>query len=569
MMRRSTWMLALLIGCSFESAAAVETVDNRCGSDDDCNEGLCDGNICIDDSNASVEIAVEVLANDPDNQPTIPASWAFTSKEFSGSTVYDLQLPPIREVRGQVRWDGERVPAKLRFVRRMAGSVAPLQPVPIEVDTLREPEGGDGSEAYDFTTVLVAGETYDVTVLPTSDMVMSPIDASSPAIRSLPPLYLVAAIEGGERDATQRFDVTFPASLAEECADGDKNGCTLVAKVVSYDGEVDVPEAGLQVRAIDPLTGRVVSSIAETNTFGEFGIRVGEEPADYLIRVTTSATSEPRPAVSVDPEVVFEENPDEKVIRIPKTPAVQYSGRVRDENGASVPNATIRFLTTSVFDDTQLGLQGSFAESVNTNEDGSFGVALLPGFYTIAVTPPEDAETAWGVLTTEALVGEGTSGPEELVVPSRAELFGWVRTFQEEAAVGVTVSARANQSNALSSMHRSQEAVSNSLGGFTMRLDAGLYDMYVKVPSESGYPWSVEPALPIEGNAARTYRLVPPIPIEGDVLASDGVTVPGTLIRAYVLFEDETSSRPVQVGETTSDENGSYRLLIAPNLAGE
>lgn len=102
-----------------------------------------------------------------------------------------------------------------------------------------------------------------------------------------------------------------------------------------------------------------------------------------------------------------------------------------------------------------------------------------------------------------------------------------------------------------------------------MRLDAGLYDMYVKVPSESGYPWSVEPALPIEGNAARTYRLVPPIPIEGDVLASDGVTVPGTLIRAYVLFEDETSSRPVQVGETTSDENGSYRLLIAPNLAGE
>lgn len=568
MMRLCTLILALLAGCSFDSAAPVETVDNRCGGDADCNEGVCDGRICIDDSSASVEVAIEVLANDPDNQPTIPASWAFMSEEFSGPSMHDLRLPAIREVRGQVRWDGQRVPAKLRFVRRMADSVEPLQPVPIEVDTLREP-GGDGRDAYDFSTVLVAGETYDVSVLPTSDMVMTPLDASSPAIRSLPPLYLSTAIESGDDSVPQRFDVAFPAALADPCAEGVKTGCTLSAKVVSFDGEVEVAEAGLQVRAIDPSNGRVVSSIAETNSFGEFGIRVGDETEDYLIRVTTSASGEPRPAVSVDPSLVFEANPEEKIIRIPKTAAVQYSGRVRDESGASVPNATIRFLTTTVFDDSQLGLQGSFSESVNTNEDGSFGVALLPGFYTIAVTPPEDAETAWGVVTTEALVGEGTSGPEELVVPSRVELVGWVRTFQEDAAPGVTLLARARQNNEISSMHRSQEAVTNTLGRFTLRMDVGLYDVHVKVPSESGYPWLVEPALVMEGDLARTYRLVPPIPIEGDVLSSDGSTVPGALIRAYVLVDDGTSSRRIQVGETTSDGAGAYRLLIAPRLGDD
>jgi hypothetical protein len=233
-----------------------------------------------------------------------------------------------------------------------------------------------------------------------------------------------------------------------------------------------------------------------------------------------------------------------------------------------VPNATVRFTTDSVFGDEQLGLQGSFSGSTTTNEDGSFGLELLAGFYAITVTPPDDLQSAWGILTSEALVGEATEAAE-LTLPSQVELFGWVRTFREEAAVGVTVVARARQATELASMHRSQEAVSNTLGRFNMQMDLGLYDMHVKVSSETGYAWLVEPALVMDGDLARTYRLDPPIPIEGLLQASDGTAVPGALIRAYVLTNDGAEGRPLQVAETVSDEDGNYRLLIAPRLGDE
>ncbi len=53
------------------------------------------------------------------------------------------------------------------------------------------------AEGLDFSTVLVAGGTYDVVVLPSSDMVMLPTEASAPAIRRLPPMYMELQIEDG------------------------------------------------------------------------------------------------------------------------------------------------------------------------------------------------------------------------------------------------------------------------------------------------------------------------------------------------------------------------------------
>ncbi|MGB5703399.1 MAG: carboxypeptidase-like regulatory domain-containing protein [Polyangiales bacterium] len=569
MTERLAIVLLLLAGCSFESATSLETVDNRCGGDADCAAGVCDGNICIDVSGATVEVAIEVVGSASEAQRAIPASWAFDSEPFTGSNARDLVLPATREVRGTVWWDGLRVPATLRFVRRMRSAVEPLAPVPVEVDTLREPVGGPGLDGYDFSTVLVAGEMYDVIVIPTSDMVTSPTDTSAPAIRSLPPLYLEATVEGGDPADPFRFDISFPADLATECSASRKTNCTLAADVASFDGEIELAEPGLQVRAIDEVTGRVVSSIGETDAWGRFAIRIGDETPDYLIRVTSSAGAEPFPAVSIDPDVAFAGDPDRKVVRIPRLDPVWFTGSVRDQAGAPVPDATVRFLSSSVFDYSELGLSGSFSGSATTNDDGTFGAELLSGFYSITVTPPDDSSSSWGVLSSEALVGEEVSVAEVLVVPSKVELFGWVRTFNEEAAAGVPVLARARLNSTLGSMHRSQEAVSNSQGGFTMGMDLGLYDMHIKVPSETGYAWLVEPALAMDNDLARTYRLDPPLPVEGLVRASDGNGVPGALIRAYVLADDGTSKRPVQVAETVADEEGNYRLLIAPRLGDE
>ena len=149
---RLALVLFALGGCSFESSD-VQMIENSCGDDASCPAGTCDGNICIDDTGASVEVAFEVLRGSMDALGKTPASWAFAAESASGSSVRDLVLPATREVRGVVRWGDLRVPATLRFVRRMAGPVASLAPIAVEVDTLREEADAEGQGVYDFRTV--------------------------------------------------------------------------------------------------------------------------------------------------------------------------------------------------------------------------------------------------------------------------------------------------------------------------------------------------------------------------------------------------------------------------------
>ena len=558
-------LLALVAGCSFGSTEPLVPVANVCVDDFDCTRGVCDGEICIDDTNAFVEIAVEVVGPPADGTSSVPLSWAFTTERFSGSNVRDWVLPATREVIGSVRWDGTPVPASIRFVRRMPDAVRPLKAVPVTVDTARGALASDAA-SFDFRVSLVDGETYDVAILPTDDVVTSPAEASAPAIRSLPPIYLQKAIRGGDPADPIRLDVEFPSDLTERCTDTKTTGCTLEATILAFDGETDAPEAGLQVRAVDKATGLVVSSIGETSETGTFAIRIGPNSPQYSIRVTSSLGRAPFPSVSVDPNLLFSADSPTRVIRIPRLDPVQYSGRVRDEEGASVPGASVRFLSGGIFDGSQLGLVGSFTGSATTNEDGSFGVQLLPGLYSVVVTPPEEDESRWGVLAAEALVVDDGGTEETFVVPPKFELVGGVTTFNDETAVGVTVLARARQTAQYEMANRSKEAVSEADGIFRMQMDRGLYDMHVKIPEYTGYAWLVEPGLVMESNVLRNYHLSPPIPIEGVLFSSESAPVPGAQLRAYILSREGSESRLLQVAETTTDAEGKYRLLIAPRL---
>jgi hypothetical protein len=543
-------------------------IDNSCANDADCEQGVCDARICIDGSTASVDVALEVLRSPSDVSGLTPASWMFSPHPASGATLRDLDLPPTRQVQGTVRWNGTRIPATLRFVRRMA---EPLEPTVVEVETLRETAGGAEPADFDYSVILVASQTYDVVVWPTTDMVTAESDGSTPAVRSLPPLYLELAMDDADPAEPFRFDVEFPSDLGEPCTVDDNVGCTLEAQVLTVDDGEPVPEPGLQVRAIDVNDGHVVSSIGETGDAGLVSIRINDTASDYLIRVTSSVGRAPFPAVSVDPEVAFANDPNDKVIYIPRLTPIQVSGRVRDENDSPVPGATVRFFSTGIFDNSQLGLQGSFSASATTDEDGVFGTELLAGFYSVSVTPPADADNTWGVLTAEAAVGGELTTIEALIVPSQIQLRGWVTTFREEVAPGLTIVARARSVPESLVMHRSQEVVSNSIGAFTMNVDEGVYDVHVKVPSETGFPWLVEPDLSMsadDGALARVYRLMPPIAVRGVLRASDGSPVEGAMIRGYVLLDDGAQTRRVQIGEAASDEEGSYQLLIAPGFGG-
>jgi hypothetical protein len=448
----------------------------------------------------------------------------------------------------------------------MPSSVEPLQPIPLEVDTTRVTTASNDQLAFDYSARLVPGETYDLVVLPTNDAVESPSSETSPAIRSLPPLYQELTVDSAPNDEPLRYDIEFPEAIAFTCDSVASSGCSIQAQVFTFDGETDVPEGGLQVRAVDVETGLVVSSVAETTDSGRFAIRLGPDVSSYFIRVTSSVGGAPFPSVSVDPEVVFAEDNPSKVIRIPRVDPVQYTGVVRDAEGAAVAGATVRLFSTGIFDGSQLGLVGSFSGSATTNEDGTFGVELLPGFYSLQITPPEDVETAWGVLATEVAVAEELVGVEPFVVPNKVGLVGGVATLDGEPAPGLSVLARARQGKDGDGMNRSQEVASDADGVFVMQMDRGAYDLRIATPAGSGYPWLVQPALVMEENIVRTYELVPPVPIEGIVRSSRGEPASGVQLRAYVFAGEEAERRLLQVAEATTDEEGAYRLFIAPRL---
>jgi len=570
------FLLAMLgiVACDFSSPEA-QTIENSCASASDCSAGTCGEGICIDNSGASLDVAIEVLRGSADPERVIPASWAYAPETVSSGTVRDLDLPTMRELRGLVRWADARVPATLSFARRMRPGVAPIAPVEVDVETFRDEAGVGGEQVHDFSVLLVAGETYDLVVMPSNDVVLNPTTGAAPAIRSLPPLYLVVQVEGGATTEPMRYDITFPSNLSVACNPLQNTNCTFEGQVLSVDAELQMEEsvAGLQVRAIDESNGRVLSSIGETDELGRFAIRIGDTTSSYLIRITSSAGREPFPAVSVDPALAFPSEPLENRIYIPRLDPVQFTGRVRDSDQTPVPNATVRFLSTGIFAGTELGLEGSFSASATTDEEGRFGVPLLPGFYAITVTPPDDGKRSWGVLTAEALVGEQVTATEALIVPEQIGFRGWIATFLDEPAAGVTILARARPSAEAGLVNRSQETVTNELGAFAMTVDAGLYDVYVKVSPETGFAWLVEPELLVraeDGERSRGYLLEPPIHVQGLVRNGEGATVANAVIRAHIFRPREGGGiRSIQVAETASGEDGTYRLLIAPRLGDE
>ena len=282
------------------------------------------------------------------------------------------------------------------------------------------------------------------------------------------------------------------------------------------------------------------------------------------------AGGDPFPSVSVDLGLAFINDPARRRIYVPRVDPVQFTGAVRDGEGRGVQGATVRFSASGIFEESELGLAATFSASTMTNDDGSFGLQLLPGLYTVIVTPPEDNENIWAPVAEETLVAEDlTQLNQDIVLPSQIALSGSCRTFTGDPAGGVAVVARARRE--LGELQRSRLTASDPEGMFRLTVDPGRYDMQIKVADATGFPWLIEPELVMSrerGAMTRDYTLPPPIVVRGTLQAAGGLAVAGAPIRAFVLEDDDGEVRPIQVAETISAEDGSYRLLISPTLDG-
>ena len=268
----------MLAACSFGEPLAE--VQNLCRNDDECGGDICEEARCVARPADPVELVLRVV---PTEFGDVRPPWTTEPFAVNGPTERDLDVPGWIEVRGQVRYEGERVDAELVFSR----PGLPGRPdIVVRTTTLSEPvRDEDGEGEADYIVHLEAGQRYDVEIRPTA----SANADDEPWFRRLPPLRIVDQLEtpaavDGVRSAIWRAMFPYDPSFHEPCQPGREVGCTLEGSVVRMVEDVAMPEAGLQVRAIDE-SGAIVSSTSLTSEDGSYSIVISPGAGPYLLRV--------------------------------------------------------------------------------------------------------------------------------------------------------------------------------------------------------------------------------------------------------------------------------------------
>ena len=567
--RHAAVAIALLAGCSF--AAETAGVENRCSSDAQCPGAVCDTHIgmCVAVPDHALRIALQITPA-TDATGGTPTTHTFGPFEVDGPGQRDVTLHPAISVFGLVRWAGIEggVPADILFTRIDPEVIRNVPAVTRETATLSAPaEAADGALA-NYGVRVLQDRFYDVTVTPTGE-----------AARLLPPLR--ALVEIGKFDAPAdfvRFNFTYPDEL------------TTVRGIIVDSDEVPI-RTDLQVQAVDPSSGAIVSSSTTTDpATGEFTIYLDPLATDWVFRISGGADRPEYPTLLADPAYFFPDDTGYVRILVPTLTPVYYTGWVYPKDASSgdgIPNATLTFRSTDVFDETT-GVTGSFRATAASDSDGRYGVRLVPGTYDVIVTPPDEVPTAdgdgtmpspYGVVVEQGIEIRLPAMGGELVgqtfeVPARASVGGQVLTSTGEQVTGATVQAIAlgrPGATAAAQYNRSGDATTDATGQFTMRLDFGTYDIAIKPAPESGFSWLVRPGQSFASTEPITppYELAAPVPVSGAVVRADSTapTVAGAEVRAWALIEEEDgTTRAVQIGRTMTREDGTYTLLLPSRL---
>lgn len=551
----------LLAACSFEGEVA-DRVENRCATQEDCaGSSTCDVGLglCVTPSATPLRLALEITPM-ADALGRIPATHIVGPLAIGEPTQSDLILPAPISVFGKVRAPGIEGPvqADIRFTRRDEFEPAPPRPQ-VSTSTLSATvEAADGMNA-DYSLDVLAERDFDVLVQPAGEH-----------RASLPPLRRMVSIPGG--GDLVRLDFEYPDDMP-----------TLEGIVVAPHPELDeTPVGGVSVQAVEPATGKALSSTAVTAMDGPgkgtFSLTLLPGVEDYVLRIWGGEDEPLFPTLLADPAYFFPDGEGAIRVLVPATHPVCYRGRVEGPRG-SVAGATISFRSVDVFDDTT-GVIGSYATNGSTESDGVFEVDILPGSYEVIVSPPSSAAGDPGV-TVESMLrieqpapGTSCNVGQLFELPERAVLGGMVQSPGGEPVSGATVLAAALGRMGevpAARFNRSNDAVTDPTGQFRLPLDFGSYDVVVKPPSESGFPWLIRPNMTFASSTTvrDSFELSAPLPLRGTVLSAteDGVPLAGAEIRAWGLVtEDDGFNRAVQIGRATTREDGSYTLLLPDRL---
>lgn len=577
-------------GCDVPLSAKVVEVTNRCSADSDCGaEARCIEKTCVttDADLANLVIEIDVPASSslapntthvisPRHEDLVLSGQSDGFYEFK-----DLILTELVDL--LVTLEIENIPAACGALGDENGDV----PIRVELSPTRAAFGaippGVSTRIYDAVTqeegltnevrMSVPSGAYDIYITPV--VPGDPLDPEDPYFDCfLPPRLLRdRSITDGIIDDRVVYDELKPT------VDGSVSGFDL---------------DGWTVALIENKRGRLMSeaeilTLSEQQTADEFHLSYwvenDAEDLDLVLRLTPPATR----AVTHGLPVFYWKlsglpGNAANIEKLADVTAIPVSGTVVDASYNVTVPSILTIHSNELFLD--FGENVVYRRTIETDADGGFGdISLLPGDYTVIIQPVQGdalAVTKRSLILKQGNQGQGVTLP----VMRKRPLDGRALTAQGAGASRInavlepTVPAAAtflqNVKQIIPIPPSSASTLTDSSGGFSLYVDPGTFNLSLRPAPSSDLPWTVVSSYFIDETetALDDVQLGIPNPVIliGQV-SLNSKSIANARIRAWLRPSPMDSANPtpepnaVQIAETTTLANGTYRLLLPGSLA--
>jgi len=340
-------------------------------------------------------------------------------------------------------------------------------------------------------------------------------------------------------------------------------------------------QPGLLVRAVDPVSGRTLSSATSTDDDGRFTLVMPRGASGFAFRVRGDATRQDSsalfPKITIDAGSLMPGTDGSFTLLVPASDrALRLEGRVElpATLGVNAPAAAAQVhLASPYVSDPETGLAGSLELDLTTDGEGRCVGFVLPGAYRVEIVSSHE-EVGVLVDTLEVL-----SNPSSMILgqlftlPERSILGGTAQLADGEPVSGSRVRASAlgldldGETAGAARLNRSASGLTGSMGEFRLPLDVGVYDLVVEMPADSGFAWHVERDFGVGGTGVPLRRVMSiraPYRMAGTARFAEGSPLGGARVRLLAI--DAATGRAVEVGATECDEDGAFVALLPPAL---
>lgn len=570
---------AAMPACSFSSAEATTAEQNTCVVDSDCGTQQCEAGRCVSRSESALNVALVVTPKRmPDgSQPSPIVSSPFAL--HAGQQGFDLQLPASVPV--NISSGGQPFAAQVTFTPMSSDSE--FSPTTTQINTVVP---GPGQDAPANNVLLADGAMYSVLVQPTDS--------------SVPPHSL-------------QFTASVGATL-----DVDYDTISWQSRVIMLR---NVPGGTYNVRARAKNGGAIVSSTALVGFTGVVSLQFDPGDVPYQLELTpveqgsvytpkddSCTSSSPKPTLVIDSSALTPTKGalEQLTVTLPDlADPITYTGTVTlCANQKSTADLQMSLKSSSlIFGGGSTGsskVTGHFEISSAATWDADAGeynfcMRVLPGDYTVVVTPP--ANVSCEIFAEHRLVSSPDSSPSLAIADQVAQGTGDLLALRTPATLSARIQTpdnipMANASIDLNALgkstimlaeddrtvplyNRSRQLTSAIDGTFSSPVDLGTYDVIVKPPANSNYAWRVLYGVEIGSRTAQFSNLITlsePVVVSGALRYVGGSdrdqkSLASADVHAYTIVDQGMpTERTLELTRATADANGNVTLLLPPSL---